>query len=272
LSRRIGTKQLRIKLNKQYDGGLMWVADPAEKFRIGTMRLTVIGPFAEDLDTFRKKWNAWLRKNKKALKQIADKAKADEAQIGQSEVDALVGPLLEMGKTLGKRSSVTAPNLASIMLLLEEKNKTVLLTGDGHADDIIAGLDNAGRLDADGRMHVNVLKVQHHGSEHNTDDAFCRAIIADRYVFCGNGEHENPELDVIKAFANSRFGTKKQKSGHKKAGRKFEMFFNTHHSLEHGKKKAHMKDVEALVKQLRKKSKGQMRFRFMKTSHKAFKV
>ena len=52
----------------------MWVADPAEKLRIGTMRLTVIGPFAEDLETFRKKWNAWLKKNKKALKQIADKS------------------------------------------------------------------------------------------------------------------------------------------------------------------------------------------------------
>ena len=250
----------------------MYVSDPAEKFKVGTMRMTVIGPFAEDLESFRKKWNAWLKDNKKVLKQIEKQAKKDQSQIGQSEVSAVIGPLIEMGKKLGKRSSVTAPNLASLMLLLEEKTKTVLLTGDGHADDILAGLDNAGRLDANGGMHVNVLKVQHHGSEHNTDEAFCKAITADKYVFCGNGSHSNPELDVIKAFAHSRIGTNNQRSSNQEVNRSFELFFNTHHSVEHGKQKKHMKKVETLVKQLKTKSNGKLRFRFMTTSHKSFTV
>ena len=55
LSRRIGKNQLGIKLNKEYDGGLMYVTDPATKIKVGTLRLTVIGPFVEDLEKLKKK-------------------------------------------------------------------------------------------------------------------------------------------------------------------------------------------------------------------------
>ena len=41
------------------------------------------------------------------------------------------------------------------------------------------------KFDAAGRIHVDVLKVQHHGATANVDDAFVRAVTADHYVFCG---------------------------------------------------------------------------------------
>jgi hypothetical protein len=44
---------------------------------------------------------------------------------------------------------------------------------------------------------VDVLKIQHHGSENNLDEQFARTVSADHYVFCGNGSHGNPETDVI---------------------------------------------------------------------------
>jgi beta-lactamase superfamily II metal-dependent hydrolase len=55
-------------------------------------------------------------------------------------------------------------------------------------------------------LHVDVLKVQHHVAEFNIDEEFCRRITARHYVFCGNGEHENPDLDVVDAILNSRLG------------------------------------------------------------------
>jgi hypothetical protein len=137
---------------------------------------------------------------------------------------------------------VTAPNLASLMLLAEENGRIALLTGDGHRDDIIKGLAHHSRLDAQGRLHVNVLKVQHHGSEHNIDDAFCRAVTADHYVFCGNGAHENPDLDVVKTLVNARLAVDL---------RPFKLWFNSSSAVP-GKKadKDHMKKVEDLVAQL----------------------
>ncbi|MCA8952283.1 MAG: MBL fold metallo-hydrolase, partial [Planctomycetes bacterium] len=49
VSRRIGERQLNIPLNPEFDGRLVFVSDPATTTAVGEMRLTVIGPFAEDL-------------------------------------------------------------------------------------------------------------------------------------------------------------------------------------------------------------------------------
>jgi len=64
---------------------------------------------------------------------------------------------------LGNRKKVTTPNLASLMFLAEENGKSILLTGDGHGDDILKGLAHHQALDANERLQVDVLKVQHHG-------------------------------------------------------------------------------------------------------------
>jgi beta-lactamase superfamily II metal-dependent hydrolase len=80
----------------------------------------------------------------------------------------------------------------------------VLLIGDGVSSAILDGLTHHGELDADSRIHVNVLKVQHHGATANVMQAFVEPVTADRYVFCGNGAHHNPELEVGEAFAKTR--------------------------------------------------------------------
>jgi hypothetical protein len=191
------------------------------------VRLTVIGPFANDLRRLRTEWNDWLRDNENTLKKIADDARRDAGFLGTTELDRVILPMLAQAQQLGDRALVTAPNLASLMLLAEEGTATVLLTGDGHARDIRAGLQAAGKLRPGGGLHVNVLKVQHHGSEHNLDDAFCRAITADDYVFCGNGEHANPDLEVIRAIVRSRLGTPAERSSNPEVAGPFRFWFNS---------------------------------------------
>jgi hypothetical protein len=39
-----------------------------------------------------------------------------------------------------------------------------------------------------------ILKVQHHGSENNMDDALAERVSADHYVFCGNGRDRPADL------------------------------------------------------------------------------
>jgi beta-lactamase superfamily II metal-dependent hydrolase len=265
LSRRVGASQLGIPLNPDYDGRLMYVRDDFAPIELGSLRLTVIGPFEEDLKRLRTEWNKWLKKNGAQLEQIRDRARRDEDRLRASDVDRVIGPASALAEELGRRENVTVPNLASLMLLVEEGDRTVLLTGDGHADDILAGLDTAGRLDGDGRIHVDVLKVAHHGSEHNTHAEFCRRVSADDYVFCGNGAHENPDLRVVELIA-----TKRLEEG--PAGR-FRFWFNCSSSVE-GQlaHQHHMRDVERLVAKLENGSGGRMRSTFMRGSTRTLAV
>jgi hypothetical protein len=159
--------------------------------------LTVIGPFAADVTKLRAEWKAWLETHGEAVLAIQQRAAADEESMGSSALAWPASQLIALGNELGARSKVTTPNLASIMLLAEEGGRRVLLTGDGHWQDILHGLERRGKLDPAGKLHVEVLKVQHHGSEHNIEQQFCDAITADHYVFCANGEHANPDLRVV---------------------------------------------------------------------------
>jgi hypothetical protein len=98
---------------------------------------------------------------------------------------------------------VTPPNRASITLLAEEDGRTCLLTGDAAEDELCDGLRAAGHL-ADGPFRCDVLKVQHHGSEHNLSIRFARAVLADHYVFCADGAHGNPDPSVIRTVVEGR--------------------------------------------------------------------
>ncbi|MCH7611681.1 MAG: hypothetical protein IIB10_13475 [Chloroflexi bacterium] len=168
---------------------------------------------------------------------------------------------MALAAELGDRNAVTTPNLASIMLLVEEAGKTVLLTGDGHADDILKGLEAHGKLDNAGRIHVDVLKVQHHGSEHNIHEDFCEAVTADHYVICANGSHRNPDLDVLQTIIDSRLGAA---AGDTNAGRPFKLWFNSSAKRAGTEKRTeHMEQVEKLVKDEATRNRWRIKHRFL---------
>ena len=98
---------------------------------------------------------------------------------------------------------VTLPNRASITLVAEEDGRTCLLTGDVAEEELLEGLTAAGRLDG-GPFHCDVLKEQHHGSEFNLSRVFASQVLADRYVFCADGAHGNPNPSVVKTIIESR--------------------------------------------------------------------
>ena len=54
-----------------------------------------------------------------------------------------------------------------------------------------------------GTLHVDILKVPHHGSDRNIDPVFFRRITADHYVFSGNGEHGNPERATLRMLTDT---------------------------------------------------------------------
>ena len=82
--------------------------------------------------------------------------------------------------------------------------QTMLLTGDARGDKILEGLELAGLLKPKGTMHVDLLKVPHHGSANNMETKFFKRVTADHYVFSGDGEHGNPERETLEVLFEAR--------------------------------------------------------------------
>jgi hypothetical protein len=94
-------------------------------------------------------------------------------------------------------------NLSSIVCLVEHEGKSMLLTGDALGSKVLEGLSEANLLPG-GTLHVDVLKVPHHGSARNATPAFFETVSADTYVFSANGRHENPDRETLEWLVGSR--------------------------------------------------------------------
>lgn len=79
----------------------------------------------------------------------------------------------------------------------------MLLTGDARDDHILAGLD-AAAIAKDGKTHVDILKLPHHGSIRNIRAEFFEHVTADHYVISADGRHGNPETDTLELIADGR--------------------------------------------------------------------
>jgi len=224
ISNRISNGQLNIPLNHHFKGKLAMVRDNNNPINFCGLGIYVIGPFWKDLLKLRKAWNDWLgdSKHKSTIRRLRKKAIEDSDKLSKEELSSLY-----VSAEIGVRQGLSAANLASLMLLIEEDGKSILLTGDGHADDILKGLKHVGKLNGNGGIHVNVLKIPHHGAEKNTTPEFARKVTADHYVFCGNGHSKNPDIRIVELYVNSRIGKNSEKSRNSQTDHPFSVWFNT---------------------------------------------
>jgi hypothetical protein len=183
-------------IDRNADFGGRLVRRPA-KATLGTTKLTVIGPSTSDLERLRECWRKWLAKTSPGGSSV------DSGSLAQAE--QVVGSLVEAATIIEKTNpdDVTPPNRASITLLAEEDGRTCLLTGDAGEPELLRGLKAAGKLNG-GPFRCNVVKVQHHGATANLSIKFAKAVLADHYVFCADGNHHNPEPSVIKTIVEGR--------------------------------------------------------------------
>jgi beta-lactamase superfamily II metal-dependent hydrolase len=204
-----------IPFNEPFDGMVM-LQNPIHVQKFGAMKVHVLGPMQHHIDTLRAEWQEWVDKLSAAEGGRAgaggrglDQAvpvggiSLDDA-IDQSE--KLLDKLATQAEIIADAddSKVTPPNRASIILLAEENGRTCLLTGDAAEGEILDGLREAKRLSDDEPFRCNVLKVQHHGSEHNVSMDFATRVLAENYVFSGDGASGNPNDSVIKSVVEGR--------------------------------------------------------------------
>jgi beta-lactamase superfamily II metal-dependent hydrolase len=275
LSHRISPDQLGIALNEPFGGKLAFVRsnEAPRSIQLGSLKISVIGPFETDLDKLRRDWGKWLTEHPTELAKLQKQALRDAERLGASDAKTLLTLRSAPLKQLGDRSKVTPPNLASLMLLVEENDQTLLLTGDGHGRDILNGLAFHHKLNDHGQVHVNLLKVQHHGGEHNIDREFVSKVSADHYLFCGNGQHENPNLEVLKILMDSRIGNVSFLSTNPQASGPFKLWFNSSESAsKRPEAKLHMRQVRELVEQRKAESAGRMTFEFLEEKTPSFEI
>jgi Metallo-beta-lactamase superfamily len=267
VSKLIAPGALNIPLNKPPGvagpARLLYAGQPGDRFNLGSMEFTLIGPTENELKNLRDGWNNWLRGNKERLKKIRAELKK---RVDSFSTGALTDSPFDLREWEGipDYKGVSAPNVASLMFMVEENGKRLLLTGDGQQDFIINGLKRTGYL-ANGYVHLDVLKVQHHGSENNLDIKFARKVSADHYVFCGNGEHGNPEPDVIDIIYNSRLGNLDVRTLAPAAeNRPFHFWFSTNSSElpANTSKRTNFVEMEQRVKDLAASSNGLLELHF----------
>lgn len=180
---RSNAENLGLNINRPFDTEghkLVLSQDGLEPVDIdGQLSITVIGPSEKRLSNLETDWNKKLPAILQAEGQAASVAAA-------SFMDESVY------------------NLSSIVVLVEAEGKSLLLCGDGLSGDILEGLQQTKRLDADGRLHVDLLKMPHHGSIRNVDETFLRTVTADHYVMSANGKYDNPDLATLELLSEVR--------------------------------------------------------------------
>jgi hypothetical protein len=138
--------------------------------------LLVLGPRTDEIDGLRQEWSKQMSKLRSGETHSAEIA----AYLDKSPY-----------------------NLSSIVCLARQGDRTILLTGDARGDLVLQGLDAAG-VTKDGALHVDVLKIPHHGSIRDFEADFFERITADHYVISGSGRYGNPETETLELIARSR--------------------------------------------------------------------
>jgi len=162
---------LPIQLNQDFPNGVVSLNSAPNAITFGDLSLRVVGPTEDNLAALRKEWLAWLN---------------------QHQNDVLTGTI-----RAAAMADQSKPNLSSIVILAEAEEKRLLLTGDGRGDHLLDGLQQAGQLDRKGQIHVDVLKLSHHGSDRDVTKAFFKKVTADVYLASANGRDGNPDLATL---------------------------------------------------------------------------
>lgn len=237
---------------------LLFFRDTVESFNVGTMKFTIVGPGHQELTDLKTGWVNWLRASKDEVREVRKELKRRIEEFSNGTAGSPFD--LRDWNGIPDFKGVTAPNIASLMFMVEEDQKRLLLTGDSQQDKILEGLKRTGYL-ADEGLHIDVLKVQHHGSENNLDAEFARQVSADHYVLCGNGLHGNPDPRVIDFIFASRQGPAAVRTLAPAAqGREFHFWFSTTSAAQEdgSARQRAFEEVEERVEQLRQASHGEL--------------
>jgi hypothetical protein len=211
---RFDANALSLNLNSGFEDLVVFENKNDSKLNIGaSLSFLVLGPRQAEIDALEGKWaldlKAFLKKEKakaKKKKTAKKKGKIDGASVAElvEMAESELTPA-ELEVVAAAFSDDSIPNLASIVVLASLGGKTMLLTGDARGDRILDSLRDCKLLpQTGGTMHVDILKMPHHGSDRNMRKDFLEMVTADHYVFSANGKDGNPDPPTFKMLFDAR--------------------------------------------------------------------
>ncbi|MFA1560536.1 ComEC/Rec2 family competence protein [Aliivibrio fischeri] len=140
---------------------------------IGDFNILVLSPLKKDLNTLHKNWNA--------SKIIED------------------GELRYLSRQINNGDII---NKSSIAFIASLKNQSVLFLGDSNPQIICNNLKNIG-YSINNPINLSMLKLSHHGSQHNTNKELLEIINCSNYYISTNGGNYNhPDKETIKLLSD----------------------------------------------------------------------
>ena len=171
-------QNLNISINSQFGGDLIVTKKDDKVIKLQNLKFHILGPTQKNLEKLRKIWDSWIRSH-------------TQVRVKPKDYEAL--RILD--------ASIT--NLSSIMFMVESEGKKLLFTGDGLGKDVLDVLSEKKMLNSEGRLHVDILKVPHHGSERNVSKQFFDIVTANNYIISANGRDDNPSFLTLKWIIES---------------------------------------------------------------------
>ena len=144
------------------------------------------------------------------LVELYKKPKHDYFTSGKStDWNRSISDIIEEEKadSFSINSDASVSNGSSIAFILSSFGRKFLFLSDSHCDVVTEALLNLG-YSANNPLHVEFIKISHHGSDYNIDDTLLSLVNTNHYIILADGTKSNLPSKrcvarIIKANANS---------------------------------------------------------------------
>ena len=201
--------RLDARWNSAFNGGPVIVpAEPSPLPMVelpGGMKITLLSPTHEKLAALAPEWDKHIQKagldhaTSKEVLQAMENLHYRTAAVRDMETlrrERPTGPInMDDLITVADTSDPGEENGASIAFLAEFDGRSVLFTGDSHADVLINSIR---RLTGGGRLRVGAVKLVHHGNRNNVSAALLEKLNTQTFLVSTNGAtHFHPDREAI---------------------------------------------------------------------------
>lgn len=176
----------------------------------GGMKLTLLSPAVGHLNELKKQWVKEVTAANmipgSPLVSDSDEDEDDEEDFGGGSIPDIENLVLK-----DFHEDEAAGNGSSIAFLAEFDDKSMLFCGDAFPSQLFKALD---LISPTSKINLDLMKVSHHASSHNTSPKLLEKINCKKYVISTNGSRfKHPKQDTIARII-------------KKAGPGTQLFFN----------------------------------------------
>jgi beta-lactamase superfamily II metal-dependent hydrolase len=184
--------------NAEFESEIVSTDSPEAKRGIqlpDEMSLTVLSPRDTDLVTLLPTWD---RELEKAHLRPFDPDEEEHAPPEAQYEPLSIGPDVAKLASEAFEADTAEANGSSIAFIAEFRGKRVLLAADAHSAVLEEALAPLASTEG-GRYRIDLLKLSHHGSTHNTSPDMPKHIDCTRFAVSTDGsrQHKHPHAEAI---------------------------------------------------------------------------